>query len=140
MKSENLWRIDIRQIFIHAHFEFLEGCASDAKIILTIGIVIFLSSTFGRKIGGQAFFQRTHQADPIPVISNTTSIVYLSYHIPNCIPVYLVSLGIQKHPQSADGHLQIRIIEFVPDIKPKRTILSSLLDKSMEECQTVQAF
>jgi hypothetical protein len=108
--------------------------AIEAVVVLTIRVVVFLSSSRTDQIRVKAFLQGAHQADAVEIISDSTTVIDLSNHIPNSIPIYIFTPVVQEIPQGAERHLQVRVIEFIPNIEAKRTIFTSFLKESMEKC------
>lgn len=108
--------------------------AIEAVVVFTIGVVVFLSSSRTDKIRVEAFLQGAHQAYAVEIISDSSTVIDLPDHIPNSIPIYIFTPVVQEVPQGAERHLQVRVIEFIPNIEAKRTIFTPFLKESMEKC------
>ena len=91
MQPEDLGRIDVRQTLLDSSLEILNSDTSQTIVILAVWIVIFVNS-FSQQVRIQTFFKSTHQAYPVPVIRHSSSIVYLSDHVPDRIPIDLLFL------------------------------------------------
>lgn len=107
--------------------------AVEAVVVFTVRIVVFLPSSRTNQVRIEAFPKRAHQADAIEVVGDPASVVDLSHHIPNSIPIYVFPAIVEEVTQSAQGHFQVRIIEFIAYIETQRTVFTSLLQQGMEE-------
>ena len=113
----------------------------------------------GDDVGTVILVENTHQCTPVPVISDTPTIVTLSSeitygikwnllqrkveisHLVDCTDIkdmYLIL--IEKHLQLTDTNTQVSLIKFIRDIPTKSTKFSSFLNKSMEKAKTKQQF
>ena len=63
------------------------------------------------------FFEDGQQANTIPVITDSSSIVDMTSHVKHCVPRHIFFLKIQKHLQGLIGHTEVTIIELISDVE-----------------------
>ena len=87
MKTKDFRSIDIRKNSVNCQHEIFNGVTVQAVVGVTIWVIKFLTSSCEEKVRIEAFFQGAHKTNPIKIISNSSSVIDVSYHVPDCVPV-----------------------------------------------------
>lgn len=101
MEAEDFGSVNVGKNSLNGKLEVLNRMTIKAIVVLTIRIVVFLSGSSTNKIRVKTLLQGTHQTDTIKIIGDSPTVIDLSYHIPNGIPIDIFTPVVQEVPQCA---------------------------------------
>ena len=98
VQAEDFRLVVLREHPVDGHLEVFEGDTVETVVAFIFGVKILVTHN---KIRRDAFLEHCQQADPIPVISDSAAIVDLANHVPDGLPVDVLSQVVQENLQCA---------------------------------------
>ncbi len=98
MQAKDFRLIVLREHPVDGHLEVFKRDTVETVVALIFRIKIFVTRN---KIRRDAFLEHGQQADPVPVVSDSAAVVDLANHVPDSVPVDVLSQVVQENLQCA---------------------------------------